>query len=181
MRALATALHLIARIGTATALAVGVVLVLFAQLLQLNFLEVTSNSMAPTWYKGDILVVAPPMGGELVVGQPVTFASSEEGTTTHRIFKVDEATGTAWTKGDANSAPDSATITADDLRGRPDAVLTGWRAEAIRLYSNPALMVALSLAAFTAWLIPLAPKRKRTPTTSAADGQPPTPKPLEAS
>lgn len=175
MRALAAALHVAARIGTATALAVGMVLVIVAQLLQLTFLEVTSNSMAPTWFEGDILVVAPPMGGELVVGQPVTFASSEDGTTTHRIYKVDEATGTAWTKGDANAAPDSAPITADDLRGRPDAVLTGWRAEAIRLYSNPALMVALSLTAFAVWLIPLAPKRKRTPKTSASDSPPPTP------
>ncbi|GAA2570578.1 signal peptidase I [Microbacterium binotii] len=180
MRSLVAA-HVAARIGATTALAVGMVLVIVAQLFQLNFLAVTSDSMAPTWHKGDILVVAPPMGGELVVGQPVVFASSEDGTTTHRIYKVDEATGTAWTKGDANDAPDSATITADDLRGRPDAVLTGWRAEAIRLYSNPALMVALSLAAFVAWLIPLAPKRKRTPKTSAADGQPPTSEPLEAS
>ena len=179
MRALASALHVVARIGTTTALAVGFVLVIFAQLLQLSFLAVTSDSMAPTWHKGDILVVAPPMGGELVVGQPVTFASSEQGTTTHRVYKVDED-GTAWTKGDANDAPDSAPITADDLRGRPEAVLIGWQAEGMRFYSNPALMVALSLAGFAAWLIPLAPKRKRTPKTSAADGQPPTPKPLEA-
>lgn len=149
-------------------------LVIVAQLLQLNFLEVTSHSMAPTWYKGDILVVAPPMGGELVVGQPVTFTSSEEGTTTHRIYKVDEATGTAWTKGDANESPDSTPTTAENLRGKPVSILYDWRADAIRNYSNPLLMVALSLLAFVAWLLPLSKKRKRTTKTSAADGQPPT-------
>ena len=63
---------------------------------------VESNSMVPTFYKGDILVLMGVPPQDLKVGDIIVFSPSEDQTpVVHRIVKINPD-GTFQTKGDAN-------------------------------------------------------------------------------
>ncbi len=88
----------------------GVILALainFGLALALNtdlpIVAVQSNSMVPTFHKGDILVLVGVSPEELKVGDIIVFSPSERATpVVHRIIKINDD-GTFQTKGDANN------------------------------------------------------------------------------
>lgn len=86
---------------------------------------VASDSMAPVMHRGDLVVTAP--RGELRVGDAVTF-SKYQTLVTHRIVANGRQHGTFETRGDANPGNDPWTITAQDVVGTVQGVVTnaGW-------------------------------------------------------
>ena len=86
---------------------------------------VVSDSMVPVMHRGDLVVTAP--RGELRIGDAVTF-SKYRTLVTHRIVAAGKQPGTFETRGDANPGNDPWTITAEDVVGKVQGVITnaGW-------------------------------------------------------
>lgn len=115
----------------------------------------TSDSMAPSIRRGDVVVTKAFDGGELVPGNVVTFDDpAGAGLITHRIISVD-ASGAYQTKGDANPNADSTPVTADQIRGTGRFLVTLVGLPAVWLASGAWLAVAVTMAAATAtlWLL----------------------------
>lgn len=120
---------------------------------------ITGRSMEPTLPLGSLIVTRP--ATDVAIGDIVTFQleSGRPGVATHRIvgmtFTADR--GTAYvTQGDANAAPDTAPVLADQVRGRlwyavpligwVNYVLTGQ----MRAWVTP--VVAVALCAYAGWM-----------------------------
>jgi signal peptidase len=124
----------------------------FALSTNMPVVAVESNSMIPTFAKGDILILQGAAPGELQVGDVIVF--SPPGHTTpvvHRIVALNDD-GTYQTKGDANSGQLSFEkhITYDQIHGR--SVMTipflGWVKIGATEYLAPNLpLVIIILAA----------------------------------
>ncbi|MDK2916601.1 MAG: signal peptidase [Euryarchaeota archaeon] len=83
---------------------------------------VLSGSMTPLMLPGDAIIVAPVDPDQVKVGDVVVFQHPGQGermVITHRVIGIDADTGLYATKGDANNAPDSFSISKDDIIGRP--------------------------------------------------------------
>lgn len=94
---------------------------------------VVSGSMEPLHHVGDVVVVIPPSGDDLHLGEPVIFRASDDPAAMpwlHRVVALED--GVATTRGDANPADDLKPITQADVTGRMALTLTG---EAARVYS----------------------------------------------
>jgi len=74
---------------------------------------VRSGSMRPQIPTGSLVVVRP--AADYQVGEVITFKNAPT-PTTHRIQNISE--GIYLTKGDANAAPDSETVTAEQIIGK---------------------------------------------------------------
>ena len=91
---------------------------------------VESNSMVPTFSRGDILVLQGVPSEQLKIGDIIVF-SPAPGTTpiVHRIIKLNPD-GTFQTKGDANTGqlPFEKSISPDEIHGREIAIVPflGW-------------------------------------------------------
>ena len=91
---------------------------------------VESNSMVPTFSRGDILVLQGVPSEQLMIGDIIVF-SPAPGTTpiVHRIIKLNPD-GTFQTKGDANTGqlPFEKSISPDEIHGREIAIVPflGW-------------------------------------------------------
>jgi signal peptidase I len=98
------------------ALVVGAVLVLLVAGVQP--ILITSDSMAPTVRRSDLVLVAAPTPERLHPGAVITFhPPGERGRlTTHRIIEV-TAEGNLVTRGDANERPDSSPVAPGDVVG----------------------------------------------------------------
>lgn len=141
-----------------------------------QFLTVTTGSMAPGMPVGSIIVVAP--SDELVLGEPVTFKHpGAKLPVTHRVIALDG--GVAATQGDANNAPDSTPVTSAEVIGKPVAQLDDGAARlftAAQTVPGRIALGALIILLLMPWLLSK-PKTKH----EASDGPPPTTEPEEAS
>ncbi len=78
---------------------------------------VTSGSMAPSIYAGDIVITTPHDGTQLGPGTVIVFDHDDaRGPVTHRIVDV-TATGSYRTQGDANGRMDDREVTSRDVLG----------------------------------------------------------------
>lgn len=113
----------------------GLALVVLATLVfDFRILTVTSDSMAPAIRSGDLVIVKPVAIDRVAEGDVILFeAGGDRVPTVHRVIGINEIetrfrhqeTGAVTsvtdyrlvTRGDANPAPDSREVTADELRG----------------------------------------------------------------
>ena len=111
-------------------------------------LAVQSDSMAPTFNKGDLIVIKKCDTSKLEVGDIVTFHTiidNEYALNTHRIVAVEAAADGApiyRTKGDANPVEDAAPVPAADVVGRVVFVSAGLGV-VVSLLTNPLLFFPL--------------------------------------
>jgi signal peptidase I len=101
---------------------------------------VESNSMVPTFSRGDILVLQGVPAEQLDIGDIIVFSPSPGVTPiVHRIIKLN-SDGTFQTKGDANTGqlPFEKSISPDEIHGREIALvpLLGW----VKIGMNEILM-----------------------------------------
>ncbi len=79
---------------------------------------VKSSSMEPAIKAGSVIYVSPYKKEEPIhQGDIISFRTGET-LVTHRILSVDQASGTAITKGDANQVHDPAPVPFDDILGK---------------------------------------------------------------
>lgn len=74
------------------------------------------NSMSPTMYVDDVVVIKKVEEKDLKVGDVVTYGSTGGVFTTHRIYEIVD--GGFITKGDANTTPDSAVLKYPTIQGK---------------------------------------------------------------
>ena len=87
---------------------------------------VTSGSMEPEIYTGDVIYVKQVPFQSLEAGDVITFSMNQGRTiVTHRVEKIDEKNGLLQTKGDANKDTDPAWITRDTVLGKVQYVMPG--------------------------------------------------------
>ncbi|GAB4327190.1 MAG: hypothetical protein Kow0010_10640 [Dehalococcoidia bacterium] len=129
-------LAVLASAGIASGIVLGALIVAVAATLLFDFhiLTVSSNSMAPTIKKGDLIVVRPQAISAVETGDVVLFRSGEDHVpTVHRVVGINEfvllvrdaARGETEivtehrlvTQGDRNPAPDPGEVTASSLMG----------------------------------------------------------------
>ena len=80
---------------------------------------VTSNSMADTLKRGDVVFVKPVTFDELQVGDVVTVESADgKFHFTHRIVEINKAEGTVSTRGDANDSDDPMPTDGEKIVGK---------------------------------------------------------------
>lgn len=84
---------------------------------------ILTGSMRPTMPPGTLVVVEPVDIGELRVGDVITYQleSGKAPVVTHRVVSVSstlDGERTVTTRGDANTAPDAAPVTAAQVRGK---------------------------------------------------------------
>lgn len=80
---------------------------------------VTSNSMADTLKRGDVVFVKPVTFNELQVGDVVTVESADgKFHFTHRIVEINKAEGTVNTRGDANDSDDPMPADGEKIVGK---------------------------------------------------------------
>jgi len=105
-----------------------IILALIAILLIISMLPITGNyrfmvvqsgSMEPSIQMGGVVMVKPT--GNYKIGDVITFKEPGKGVpTTHRIHDIEVIEGKPYyiTKGDANNAPDSGSVSKDDVIGK---------------------------------------------------------------
>ena len=125
--AVSTALYIVLGIALAFGVNQGMA---FALQTDMPVVAVESNSMVPTFYKGDLLVLQGVPPEQLLVGDIIVFVP--EGRTipiVHRIIDKNPD-GSFQTKGDANSQqlPFEKRITPDQIHGKEIAIIPflGW-------------------------------------------------------
>jgi signal peptidase len=96
----------------------------------LPIVAVQSNSMVPTFHKGDLLVLVGVSPNQLQVGDIIVFSPKEGATPiVHRIIKINED-GTFQTKGDANTQqlPFEKSIKPEQIHGKSVLIIPylGW-------------------------------------------------------
>jgi signal peptidase I len=154
--------------------AVGLFLLGLQQFLGLTFTYIESNSMSPTWHRGDYVVSAQPFG-EFEIGVPVIRAGPGGANIAHRVVAVLED-GRVVTRGDASSA-DDLPVDPESIGGVVTGVASPWASKVLWLYYQPLIVLGgLLLLAISLWLNDpqRRPKNEDETKTSAADGQPPT-------
>lgn len=95
-------------------------LLMGGRVLGLQNYIVLTGSMAPAYPPGSLVYVQEVDTSELAVGDPITFRLTDELVATHRIAEVvGSGSDTRFrTKGDANSKPDAALVSASDVVGK---------------------------------------------------------------
>ena len=82
---------------------------------------ITSNSMEPSIYKGDVIITKKCKEEDIQIGDVITFEQNQE-VITHRIQKIEENESTTEkkyiTKGDNNNTEDIETITYSNIKGK---------------------------------------------------------------
>lgn len=140
----------------------------FALSTDMPVVAVESNSMVPTFYKGDMLVLQGIPIEELRVGDIIVFSSPERGTpVVHRIVDVNPD-GSLQTKGDANprQLAFEKHIESSQIHGK--SILTipylGWVKIGIMEYVIPNIgwVILIVIAAYALIGIPKHIKRQRT-------------------
>lgn len=116
------------------------------RLWHVQLLSVQTNSMSPTFSRGDAVVVH--KGVTLQLGSVVTYRSPKNLNMliSHRVVKLWPASHTLQTKGDALSSPDPA-ITSRLVMGQVVAVLPGLGRICGVLTSWPGLILAIYVPA----------------------------------
>lgn len=89
-----------------------------------QFLVVTTPSMAPTYPVNSIIIATPKTGDDLRLGEPIVFRHGDEGLpVTHRVVALED--GVATTRGDANDFDDTAPVTEDEVVARVHSSIDG--------------------------------------------------------
>jgi len=109
----------------------------------LPIVAVQSNSMVPTFYKGDLLILQGAQKENITVGDIIVFAADERSTPiVHRVIAIN-ADGTFQTKGDANSGqlPFETKIAYERIHGKSVLIVPylGWVKIGLSEYLVPAL------------------------------------------
>ena len=120
---------------------------------------IVSESMAPTFQVGDMLVVSPVDPSFIVVGDVIQFTKGDA-TIVHRVVEIQPFQGVFWfvTKGDANDAPDSELVSETEIIGKvvfniPKIGLVNLGLREIgSIISASASQIGLSLSNFGSWL-----------------------------
>jgi len=81
-----------------------------------RLLVVDGGSMAPSYLRGDVLLIAAPTGDDLVLGAPV-LVGDDDARYVHRVVEVDGEGGRARLRGDANATADPGWVTQDQVSG----------------------------------------------------------------
>ncbi|MGD6833418.1 signal peptidase I [Sutcliffiella halmapala] len=83
-------------------------------------LTVLSNSMAPVFEAGDVIITREVDPGDLSKGDIISFYNEEQLLVTHRITSIVEADGGRhfYTKGDNNNSADENVTTANEIVGK---------------------------------------------------------------
>lgn len=87
------------------------------RLLGYSSYAISSGSMRPTLSRGDLLFVKPVDVKELSVGDIVAYRTDTD-VIIHRIYSIDEETGSLWTKADASAQPDGKAVAWEQILGR---------------------------------------------------------------
>ena len=130
---------------------------------------VTSNSMAETLRRGDVVFVRQVSFEELMPGDVVTVRSSGDNFHfTHRIVEIDKESRTITTRGDANNADDPMPTQAERIVGKMwyKIPLVGYLSIFFLNFSKTAGLIALaivavSLVVMNSVIIKLKSKKKR--------------------
>ncbi|MBP3938495.1 MAG: signal peptidase I [Clostridia bacterium] len=130
---------------------------------------VTSNSMAETLMRGDVVFVRQVSFEELMPGDVVTVRSSgDKFHFTHRIVEIDKESRTITTRGDANNADDPMPTQAERIVGKMwyKIPLVGYLSIFFLNFSKTAGLIALaivavSLVVMNSVIIKLKSKKKR--------------------
>lgn len=130
---------------------------------------VTSNSMAETLRRGDVVIVRQVSFEELMPGDVVTVRSSgDKFHFTHRIVEIDKESRTITTRGDANNADDPMPTQAERIVGKMwyKIPLVGYLSIFFLNFSKTAGLIALaivavSLVVMNSVIIKLKSKKKR--------------------
>lgn len=130
---------------------------------------VTSNSMAETLRRGDVVFVRQVSFEELMPGDVVTVRSSgDKFHFTHRIVEIDKESRTITTRGDANNADDPMPTQAERIVGKMwyKIPLVGYLSIFFLNFSKTAGLIALaivavSLVVMNSVIIKLKSKKKR--------------------
>jgi signal peptidase len=119
----------------------------FALATDMPMVAVESNSMVPTFYRGDILILQGMPAEELGVGDVIVFSPDSRGTpVVHRIVAINPD-GTFQTKGDANSGqlPFEKSIEPSQIHGMSIATVPwlGWVKIGVTglVFDNPAMLL----------------------------------------
>ena len=151
-------------LATGRMLLIGVILVtligptVFKWVSGQQLVSVDGGSMAPTYLYGDIVLLTPPTGDDLVVDAVVTMRDETGVVYTHRIIAVDGAEAT--TQGDANSSADVTKLVQRQVVGTVTGVVSQPVAGLLRsTESLPARLFLLAIVVGLA-VLPL-PGRRR--------------------
>ena len=89
-----------------------------------KLVAIASNSMAPTYYRGDAIILEKMKPEDLRKGDILVFERSDR-IITHRIVDIKKKQDTYYftTKGDANKSADGYVSTSDDVIGKVDYVV----------------------------------------------------------
>jgi signal peptidase len=135
-------------------------------------LTVQTNSMAPTYPAGTLVVVRPVDPSTIRIGDAIAFqtVSGRDSIVTHRVIAISSSAGdrTFSTQGDNSDLPDAGPVIADQIRGAVwySIPWVGYLTEAVganREWIVPTLAVGLFLFAgynFTGGLATAARKRR---------------------
>jgi len=115
----------------------------------LPIVAVQSNSMVPTFYKGDLLILQGVPKESIAVGDIIVFAADERSTPiVHRIVAIN-ADGSFQTKGDANNGqlPFETKIPYDRIHGKAMFIIPylGWVKIGLSEYLIPAIAKNIAL------------------------------------
>lgn len=135
---------------------------------------ILSGSMEPTYHVGSLIYVKKVDTSTLEVGDPITFALSEDTIATHRIVEVvpDEEDASVIrfrTKGDANETVDGALVHYKNVLGKPVFTIPylGYVADYIQhppgMYTAIAAGVILLLLVFVPDMFDDEKKKKKEP------------------
>ena len=135
---------------------------------------ILSGSMEPTYHVGSLIYVKKVDTSTLEVGDPITFALSEDTIATHRIVEVvpdEEDAGVIRfrTKGDANETVDGALVHYKNVLGKPVFTIPylGYVADYIQhppgMYTAIAAGVILLLLVFVPDMFDDEKKKKKEP------------------
>lgn len=83
---------------------------------------ILTGSMEPVIYPGDVAVIQKTDGKNIKVGEVIQYWTGDI-FIIHRVISIEKTTGEYRTKGDNNSAPDSALVTPGQVRGKMIAVI----------------------------------------------------------
>jgi signal peptidase len=146
---LSTTLYIVLGIGLAFGLNLAMGIVLGTDM---PVVAVESNSMVPTFYKGDLLVLQGVLPEQLEEGNIIVFFPEGKATAiVHRIVQINDD-GTVQTKGDANDAqlPFEKSVSPGTIHGRSIFIVPylGWVKIGMTDYIIPNIVWIVILAVF---------------------------------
>ncbi len=143
------------------------------KLLGWNLFSIDSASMSPKYPVDTLVVVRKLDPGKIQPGDVITFVFNEEGAlATHRVVRVDSASGTFTTKGDANNSEDARPVRWENVVGK---VVLGipWLGKPMRIFTaeknRPLVMTALALLFVLSLIWDIVRKKKAYPQTGAGE------------